>query len=174
MKNINYLGKGRRQRQRLRDAAASIRSEPLSYDQDRWFSHTVPKSAVSAADTIGDCGGLACLAGHITWNEGYRPTGRYMSDGKVSKPRGKLKFETHELAAQLVGLKADDIHTRGSWIPWLFGSHWRPKGWTPQLGYRAVANRVADALEALADGASLEDVSMTDAETTAARRKVRL
>lgn len=127
---------GVRQARRLRGAAASIRSNPYNYDQGTF-------GPLDHGTVLGECGTAACVAGWLVHNEGHRQ---------------RSGIDVSQVAERLVGATAV---VRFVDVPALFDGSWRPKGWRWSMGKRATANHVATALEGLASGKQMFEVSLT-------------
>ncbi len=136
------------QADRVRQAAKSIRENPLNYDQQCWWQ--------LRWRPLGECGTSACVAGWITHNDGWVSGGVYSDE--IRRPRGRKVHTMSVVASKLIG--GVDMTTKGLDGVNLFSADWLPRGLRWDYGPQQLARRVADALEALADGVSLEAVTM--------------
>lgn len=138
------------QADRLRLAAKSIRENPSHYNQRRWRGGSI-------SSPLGDCGTTACVAGWIVHNEGWtHHPGHELWE--VFPPNGRVGRDIEAVASRLVGHV--NLAQPNTSAPPLFSANWLPKGLRWNYGQKQLANRVADALERLADGSPLEDVSL--------------
>jgi len=138
------------QKANLRGVAAYLRGHPDEYDQSIWGHET-------------ECGTVMCIGGTAAMLAGYKPDSIFTWD-EVSRD-DDVEVPIWELASELLGdhgeafCKPPDSAPNFAYPVSLFDDDWKPTGWTPYLTPAGLAGLVADALEALADGATLADVT---------------
>jgi hypothetical protein len=143
----------KRNAEALNRLANYIAHHPERYDQTQWGWKTDPTADKTASVSVRECGSNQCLAGHAARQSGWTPYVTPIASGgifvdweKVRKPGQRVFREVSSVARKELGLTP-----RESAI--LFAG-----GWAPANG-----QTVQWALRQLAKGASIEDVSASDA-----------
>ncbi len=137
----------------LRQIADEIRKEPMHYHQSSYGS-------LADEHTLHTCGTSHCIGGWAVFLKGFKPA------GFKNRPRVDLWFkvahpddpgairDTESTAGELLGLTQDEYRV-------LFAAQWLPLGirkkeWDNR---ELLAEKTATALELLADGAHIDDVT---------------
>lgn len=150
----------------LREVAAVIQSFPEDYNQGAYgtsFNRNAVFEKIEFADgtkKVVQCGSSHCIAGWAAVLDGYKPTKDF--DGTwnwttVTRGRGCEEFDVADVAGDALGLlqQAEGIYE----VSRLFSAFWKPKNWNPEDSREQYALKVAGALELLAQGYSIEEVS---------------
>lgn len=156
--------KARRNGALFRTIARRIEARPLSYDQST-FGRLGAYDGVTVDgyvppvnlryDTLGDCGSVACIAGHALLESGLAYS---MSQVRFDPGLTYFGGDPTSRGAKLLGLTTEEAVV-------LFGGDWRPKGTTDYTAPMSeLAPLVADALRKLARGTRVEAVTTTPEE----------
>lgn len=134
------------QKNMLRRTADRVRREPNTYNQAWW-----------GRESADSCGTQACIYGHAALEAGYVSANRGSDLSSVRRPRGSVAYDIVAVGNRLLGNSGNWGRDNHGYELWAGG--WLPKGHNDGMGKRALANRVANALEGLADGKTLAEVS---------------
>ncbi len=147
------MTKTRRDGKLFREIAASLRAQPMHYDQTVWGEEA------SKDVTEHDCGTAHCIAGHAVELRGYKSVGQKWR--RVRPSEGGKPLSIVHTAQRLLGLTEDEASD-------LFSAEWIPAGTVTNnqesadcqlYNRRTLALRAATAMERLANGATVWSVT---------------
>lgn len=159
--------KARRNGDLLREVAAVIRSFPENYDQTLYGYNGAHRETIVFADRTErevTCGTAHCIAGWAAVLSGYKPTkvrGGGFDWDSMHRGRSPKDEMVYDVGSEQLGLidgfneDKDDSFEADS----IFGGGWRPAGMKQRMVREEIAGLAADALEALAEGATVYEVT---------------